>query len=479
MRTDAPAGTEAITDRVIELAPVLVLLVDVHGTITWAGGNLGQLTGWTQDEVVGTSMLDHMDTEWNPMALDAALYAMTASGLQRPMLYRLRRKDGSTFIAEVTANAQTGGDLGAVVAYVRRCDEQYLLDRVIESLAAAEPLESTLRLLVEVMGAENLDGDGVVLRRDAGYAGVPFGAAVASPGLPDALARDVGLSGAPWADAATDGEPRWVRAEALPRPLAEAAEAAGYRWCWCWPVPVDGSVGACLVLWRRADEEPDHTCRMVLQNLVHITGLVIERDRAARQLQHAADHDALTGLANRGRCFAELADALAPVDGGPAAVVADPDAAADLDEPFVGVLYVDLDDFKPVNDRLGHAAGDEVLRTMARRLRHAVRDGDLVARLGGDEFAVVCPRLFEPDAIVPLAERVTSALQRPLSVHRQGDGEEVVVRVGASVGSAAARRGSATPDQLLAAADAAQYQAKATGRGGWRSAPPLERRRGA
>jgi len=447
--------------QLVEHSPLTVLLIDGEGTITWAGGPVEQLAGYRPEELVGTPMLDHVDLEWNPIAIEAAVYALSASGLQRPMLYRIRRKDGSTFIAEITANSQLDGDVGAVITYVRRWDERHLLDRVIESLARGDAVLDTVSLLVEVMGAETLEADGaVVLHPLDGRTSV-----VAAPGLPGELSSALPDADGPWTVASATLEPVVAACETLPQPARAVAAIHRYQRCWCWPVEVASGAGACLVLWRRTDEAPDHTSTMLLENLVRITGLVIERDQAARRLRHAADHDELTGLVNRSKCFATLDESLGE----------QAEEAKSADTRFVGVLYVDLDEFKPVNDRLGHAAGDEVLRVTAQRLRRAMRDNDIVARLGGDEFAIVCPRLDRPDALEPVAERVTSSLRYPITV--PGPHGPEIVRIGASVGTAVAARGVCSADALLEAADAALYAAKQSGRGSWRAAPPLDRRR--
>jgi diguanylate cyclase (GGDEF)-like protein len=147
---------------------------------------------------------------------------------------------------------------------------------------------------------------------------------------------------------------------------------------------------------------------------------------------------------------------------------------ADDRGPLVGVLYVDLDDFKPVNDRLGHGTGDQVLCEVARRLQASVRDGDLVARLGGDEFTVVCAGVTDPKVLSSVAERLTAAVRRPIAI-----GDEVV-QLSASVGVALAPPGECSIDVLLEAADAALYSVKETDRGGWRAAdlpPPVQRHR--
>jgi diguanylate cyclase (GGDEF)-like protein len=158
---------------------------------------------------------------------------------------------------------------------------------------------------------------------------------------------------------------------------------------------------------------------------------------ASRRLRDQASRDALTELANRRVFYDRLESAVAS---GP-----------------TGVLIVDLDGFKAINDGRGHAAGDEVLRLVATRLAGAVRAGDTLARLGGDEFGVVAPGVDAAEA-ERLAERLLAALDEPIAL----DG--VIVNVRASVGAAVAPRG-ADPDDLPRLADAAMYRAKATGGG--------------
>jgi diguanylate cyclase (GGDEF)-like protein len=164
------------------------------------------------------------------------------------------------------------------------------------------------------------------------------------------------------------------------------------------------------------------------------------RLRSEERMRHEALHDPLTGLANRTllRDRLDLALARTAREGTP-----------------TGVLFVDLDEFKHVNDRFGHAAGDAVLAEVGRRLRAAVRPVDTVARLGGDEFVVVCEAVDENTAL-GLGQRLDAAIRRPLNV---GGVEQ---RLTASIGIALGRDDA---DSILAAADAAVYQAKAAGRG--------------
>ncbi len=422
------------------------MIIDDLGQIVWLGGALERLTGYRSEELLGTNIVDHIDVEWNPPALESVGFAMTRQGLQRPMLFRIRRKDGSSFVCEATANAQLHDpQVGGLVAYLRRWDERHLLDQVIEQLAGGATLDDTLRLLVEVMGAETLEADGAILVEP--FAG-RFFRSVGSDRLPPGLLRDAGQVGTPWHHASLVGQPRAVPVAQLGDPVRNWAVDAGYRWCWAFPVMAEGCPQACLVLWRRADEEPDYTCRVLLENLVRVTGLVLARERDAAALRHAANHDALTGLANRSRFFAEMERSLGDDGTG----------------PLVGVLYIDLDEFKPVNDRLGHGAGDRVLVEVARRLREVTRDGDLVARLGGDEFAVLCPGLPDLAVVRAVAERLSAAVRQSITV-----GDEPV-QVGATVGIAVAPPGTCTIDELVDAADGALYAAKRDARGSIRVA---------
>jgi diguanylate cyclase (GGDEF)-like protein/PAS domain S-box-containing protein len=166
------------------------------------------------------------------------------------------------------------------------------------------------------------------------------------------------------------------------------------------------------------------------------------RKRAALELAEAALRDELTGLWNRRGLYALLEAALSiPEDAGYA----------------TAVILGDLDGFKAVNDQAGHAAGDEVLRLLARRLERAVREGDAVGRVGGDEFLVVCS-VDGARTVRAIADRVVAVGQRPFHVDGVDHG------VGVSVGVALAGAGT-TVDDLVLRADRALYEAKAAGKG--------------
>jgi len=186
---------------------------------------------------------------------------------------------------------------------------------------------------------------------------------------------------------------------------------------------------------------------LVLLRLAGVVGL-LERDVSQRRalearLRHQAYHDPLTGLANRRR-FVETAEAALAARQGPGSIAA---------------LFIDLDDFKTVNDSQGHAAGDELLATVAGRIREGLREGDLAARLGGDEFGVLLVDIPDSTYARTVSQRLLQALDVPARIHG------TVVAVGASIGIAVDTAEMRVVDDLLGAADIAMYQAKAGGKG--------------
>lgn len=179
--------------------------------------------------------------------------------------------------------------------------------------------------------------------------------------------------------------------------------------------------------------------------VVSVVHDVTERILAEERIHHMAFHDTLTGLPNRQLLLERMQHAL---------------ASSDRHGDYVGVVFIDLDDFKPVNDTLGHATGDEVLKIVAERLESCTRDCDTVARMGGDEFLALFPRLDTPEDLATIAASLAGCVDVPIQVR----GHQVTVT--ASLGLALYVPGEAT-DELITRADHAMYRAKQDGVSGW------------
>ncbi|WP_369059435.1 EAL domain-containing protein [Caulobacter sp. 73W] len=216
------------------------------------------------------------------------------------------------------------------------------------------------------------------------------------------------------------------------------------------PIMVDANLPLAQFTTEALSDRPSELLRgfIVQENSKYlgvgtVMALLHAANRAFVQLAH---YDPLTGLPNRVLFHKQLREALARA------------ARADGD---VAVLLIDLDRFKTVNDTLGHAVGDELLRAAAQRLRSCVREGDTVARMGGDEFAIVQNGLTSPDDARHLAARVVATMNTPLDLQ----GHNVVAS--ASVGVALAPLDGRDPDELLKKADMAMYRVKGDGRRGY------------
>jgi diguanylate cyclase (GGDEF)-like protein/PAS domain S-box-containing protein len=205
------------------------------------------------------------------------------------------------------------------------------------------------------------------------------------------------------------------------------------------------------LFWNELSVAPVRDSDGRLTHWVGITEDVTARKRYERALEHQASHDALTRLANRSLLEDRTRQAM---------------ALAARTHRSVAVLVLDLDNFKPINDTLGHAAGDAVLQGVAERLSASVRGADTVARLGGDEFAVVLVELGREEDAVTVARKMLDAVAQPIPL----GGREL--RVTASIGISMFPRDGDRTETLLRKADAAMYEAKTGGRNAFRIYAP-------
>jgi len=189
--------------------------------------------------------------------------------------------------------------------------------------------------------------------------------------------------------------------------------------------------------------------RLLLETLASVTASAMEKAALHEDVTEQATRDALTGLANRRAFEAELASSV----------------IGKRSTDASGVMFLDLDGFKKINDEYGHKAGDEVLVETAKRLLDSVRDSDTVARLGGDEFTVLLRGVHNKDEAIIVAERILAAMREPMRLSTGVD-----VHPTPSLGIALASGTGTDPSTLLKDADAAMYEAKRAGKDCWRLA---------
>lgn len=192
--------------------------------------------------------------------------------------------------------------------------------------------------------------------------------------------------------------------------------------------------------------------RKQVQGAVLVFQDITERKALEDQLTQMAKYDSLTGLANRGLFKEFLSMSL---------------ARSERRKKNTGVMYLDLDHFKEINDTLGHDAGDVLLTSVAKRLQDCVRDGDMVARLGGDEFAIVLDDVADPEDAKVVAKKILEQFDQEHNL------SGVLRKVGTSIGIATSCHSGTEPEDLIKAADEAMYVAKKQGKNDYRIAHEL------
>jgi diguanylate cyclase (GGDEF)-like protein/PAS domain S-box-containing protein len=385
----------------IEHSSDLVTLLDVEGRVVFASPASRSLLGIHEEDLLGEHPLEHVHPDDRPFAAGLLDRAYALPGVVEPIEARFRHRDGTWRWFEVLAeNLLDTPEINGVVVHARDVTDRR---RAQEELAAREArFRSLVQHAADLIAI--VDGD---LRFT-----------YVSPAARTMLGLDPGsLVGRPVGDIVRVEE--LFDGSRLRRVVPEASiRDAGGRW---------RTAEVTLTDLRR-----DPAVGGIVLNARDVS----ERKMLESKLRHLALHDPLTGLANRNLFNQRLAAAIAT--GG-----------------AIGVLYIDVDDFKALNDGLGHTQGDEALRQLAECIVACTRGGDLAARLGGDEFAVIVRG--DTEVTMDVGSRILDVARQPMLV----SGREVTlpVSVGAAVGGA-----DATAESLMRDADIAMYAAKQGGK---------------
>jgi diguanylate cyclase (GGDEF)-like protein/PAS domain S-box-containing protein len=410
-RTSTSAAVPPIPDNGVPTPPRFATVrKDELGFITAIDSGTTQILGWTAAETVGHRSLDFAHPDDHPLAIDNWMQMLASPGPARRVRQRLRHSDGHWVWFEITNHNLLGEpDYGCVVCEMVDISTEMATH---EALRAREQLLDRLAATIPV-GLLQFDTDRQIIytnQRLHEIVGVKPSSRV------DLQLETVVESDKPVLD------------EAVRRVLEEGSQA-------------DVEVALC-----RPDSRERRVCTVSLRALTHEDGTVsgaiacvadiTNSVHMREELTHRATFDELTGCYNRSSIMRAL----------------ETDLASGRRQAERAVLFIDLDGFKEINDRQGHAAGDELLRKLAAELQGAVREQDLVGRIGGDEFLVICPDIGGSTGAAQLARRVAEMLRGTDA--QAGDCPQ------ASIGVAWSNGGAISADELVARADRAMYESK-------------------
>jgi diguanylate cyclase (GGDEF)-like protein/PAS domain S-box-containing protein len=447
-------ASEQMYREMVENASDLIYVTDLQGNFTSINRAARRISGYSRTEALKMNI--------------AQLVASDHLEAARQMIQRALRGEPAT-IYDLDIVAKNGRRVTLEISHrllldngiprgthaiarditARRRLEELERDRVkaLEMIATRKPLEQILAQLVHMVEHQYPEMIAAVslLRDQRLYI-------TAASGLPEAFrhalhgARIGPTSGscgaaAYWGEAVFSGDiatdPLWDEHKDL---------ALAHQLASCWSAPIlagNGKVLGTLAVYRRKPSRPDKAQTALLQTTSGTAAIAIEQRQLTDQLAYQAHHDALTGLPNRLLFQERLRQEI---------------VRARRSGNMLALLYIDLDRFKLINDTLGHASGDALLRQVACRLKSCLREGDTLARISGDEFTVTAADLKNPQSAGVVAETILKALRDPFQVENQE------LYVTASVGISVYPQDAIEAETLQRNADNAMYRAKSRGK---------------
>jgi diguanylate cyclase (GGDEF)-like protein/PAS domain S-box-containing protein len=454
-RAEAPAVAEHdgggdLLDQLTEI----VFLTDPEGNWTYLNQAWTDILGWSIEEALGTNFLDYVHPEERDSTISMFLAVVGGGASYCHHETRYRCADG-TFrwmelrsrllrnqAGEVIGNAGTLFDISQ-----RRRAEEYLAEHthILELIAHDTPIEETLGAIAALIARYSNGVVSVTTVIDPEHAN----AALATQGNAQRkrqAAVEIGLDdiptvlsaiGRPNGSFETTFSPPVLRAFSSTRDLPSHVE-----------IPIRSTLTSAtlgfFIVHQDAHVRLTRAQNRLVERFTQLAAIAMERRRAEDKARHQALHDPLTGLPNRTLMEDRVQQAL---------------GNARRRHVIVALLLIDLNNFKVINDTLGHGVGDQVLRRIALRLSHGLRLTDTVGRLGGDEFAIVLPELTTAQDAERVARKVLGELENPFEL------ENIIVRPEASVGVALFPLHGTEPSTLLRRADIAMYRAKRRGGG--------------
>jgi diguanylate cyclase (GGDEF)-like protein/PAS domain S-box-containing protein len=407
-----------------------------------------EMFGWQPEELIDLPGEAVYPSRESYDALGRIAAPLLSAGKQVDLEWELRRKDGSTFLARMIAKAISSADArhGTVwiveeVTAAKRASEE-----VRRALAEQEMILDNATVGIAFFRNRTFHRCNRKLEEMLGYA----------PGeLLGQSAERVHASQEAFEEFGRTAYAAMARGEAYTEERPLRRKDGSLLWCKVVGKSADPSHSAEGAIWIFDDVSAEHATRESLERAVaertvelkaaneRLGAEIGDRRQAEERAQHLADHDALTGLPNRRLLEDRLTQAL---------------ALSQRNRKQTAVMFVDLDRFKAINDSLGHAAGDQVLKEVAQRLVKQLRVGDTICRMGGDEFVVVLPEAKRSTDAANVAQKIIETLSLPV---RAADRELTVTP---SIGIAVFPDDGRDAEALIRNADAAMYHAKESGR---------------
>jgi len=447
---DLPVEGSDELRRLRELGDVVVLCA-ADGSVLAQYGNYTPPLGWRSADWIGHNIFEFADPQQQE-GVTAFSAVLDARGLPITRELRVRTPDGGWAWIHLTGmNLLDDPEIGAVVLVGRNitaqrqaAEIQRSQAEIFELIACGAPVELALIRLSQFV--ESAVPGGIVTIFLVEDDRLRLGAATRLDA--DVLELiETGRWHGPVGQCRRDGKMRAVVLDGYdPHELVRLMKDKGIEAVAAYPIHQDGTpeTTGVLTLTLASGRLPDETESALLENAARLASIAVQRHRADERMSQLALFDRLTGLPNRAQLLAKLDEGIHQARSLPSTM---------------GVMFLDLDNFKIVNDSLGHAAGDQILLGFADRLNSLVRPGDLVGRFGGDEFVVLLDHVISPDDAASAAERLLEDLRRrPFRI------DDSTVFLSVSVGIAVSPNGRDAGEVLLRHADSAMYQAKQRGR---------------
>lgn len=438
---------------VVDTTDNAIIITDASWSIIYVNDGFTQMFGYSAQDVVNKTPIDVLAPYFTHSRIAAIRRQLLKSNAYHGQEFGYDR-GGQRVWCNVTTypvndvHGHMTNTVSVMIDVTLTRMHEVLRHKMLEAMVREESLETLMNLAcVEVQRiapeviATVLRVDGQGLLHTLAAPGLPIAYSKALDGTP--IGPESGSCGA----AAFSGEPVMV-SDIASHPFwdgfRELALPLGLKACWSTPIKcTDGRVLGTFAFYYRDSREPSPLHYLLVNACIHLCALALEREESRLHIRQLAFYDDLTGLTNRNLLHARAEQAI---------------AQASRHQSSLAVIFIDLDRFKQVNDSLGHPAGDEFLRVMARRLSECRRESDIVSRLSGDEFVLVLPQCTLVHA-TDLIEQLRVRLSAPCQI------SGVTLKPSMSIGVSMFPEDGRTMELLLHRADMAMYQAKTSGRG--------------